>query len=192
MGGRSDHCREGVPPSRSSHDRPRVPYRPGIPKGRQPARIEGHRSASRRGWERRPRYYNGGPLAKRGGPTILRGRCTRSIRASRSRSTSSSRPSCARRSLAVATGRASAFPPSTGCAPTMASAVRPSTVRSRSAERVASARRALLTQATWDAALPEASHPRTARPVSRHWFAWPGAVVGATELEAVAARARAA
>jgi uncharacterized protein len=60
------------------------------------------------------------------------------------------------------------------------------------AERVASARRALLAQATWDAALPEASHPRTARPISRHWFAWPGAVVGATELEAVATRASAA
>jgi hypothetical protein len=60
------------------------------------------------------------------------------------------------------------------------------------AERVASARRALLAQATWDAALPEASHPRTARPISRHWFAWPGAVVGATELDAAAARSRAA
>jgi uncharacterized protein len=60
------------------------------------------------------------------------------------------------------------------------------------AERVSTAQRALLAQATWDAALPEASDPRTARPVSRHWFAWPGAVVGATELDAAAGRARAA
>jgi uncharacterized protein len=60
------------------------------------------------------------------------------------------------------------------------------------AELIASAQRALLAQATWDAALPEASHPRTARPISRHWFAWPGAVVGAAELEAASTRAPAA
>jgi hypothetical protein len=53
---------------------------------------------------------------------------------------------------------------------------------------VTSTQRALLAQATWDAALPEASDPRTARPISRHWFAWPGAVVGAAELQAAMAR----
>lgn len=37
----------------------------------------------------------------------------------------------------------------------------------------------------WDGALPEASDAETARPISRPWFAWPGAAWAALELEAL-------
>jgi uncharacterized protein len=48
---------------------------------------------------------------------------------------------------------------------------------------VATAGRALAAAALWDGALPEASDPRSGRPCSRPWFAWPGAAVGALLLD---------
>jgi uncharacterized protein len=48
---------------------------------------------------------------------------------------------------------------------------------------VAAAERALAAAALWDGALPEASDPRSGRPRSRPWFAWPGATVATLLLD---------
>jgi uncharacterized protein len=48
---------------------------------------------------------------------------------------------------------------------------------------VAAAERALAAAALWDGALPEASDPRSGRPRSRPWFAWPGAAVATLLLD---------
>lgn len=41
---------------------------------------------------------------------------------------------------------------------------------------------ALRHEAQWDGLLPEASDPRNGRPISRPWFAWPGAVAASEHL----------
>jgi uncharacterized protein len=48
---------------------------------------------------------------------------------------------------------------------------------------VAAAERELAAVALWDGALPEASDPRSGRPRSRPWFAWPGATVATLLLD---------
>jgi uncharacterized protein len=50
------------------------------------------------------------------------------------------------------------------------------------AATVAAAQGALAAAALWDGALPEASDPRSGRPRSRPWFAWPGAAAAAVLL----------
>jgi uncharacterized protein len=50
------------------------------------------------------------------------------------------------------------------------------------AAMVTAAQGALAAAALWDGALPEASDPRSGRPRSRPWFAWPGAAVAAVLL----------
>lgn len=47
---------------------------------------------------------------------------------------------------------------------------------------VADMSRRIVASSYWDGALPEASHPRTGRPISRPWFAWPGALVASMRL----------
>ncbi|MGH3112250.1 MAG: hypothetical protein ACRDOP_02145, partial [Gaiellaceae bacterium] len=47
---------------------------------------------------------------------------------------------------------------------------------------VAASEQALVREMLWDAALPEASDPRSGLPVSRPWFAWPGAATAASVL----------
>lgn len=49
----------------------------------------------------------------------------------------------------------------------------------RSAE---ASRRALRRQAQWDGLLPEASDPNDGHPISRPWFAWPGALAASAYL----------
>jgi uncharacterized protein len=53
------------------------------------------------------------------------------------------------------------------------------------ADTVAAAERSLAALALWDGALPEASDPRSGRPCSRPWFAWPGATVSTLLLDGV-------
>jgi hypothetical protein len=50
------------------------------------------------------------------------------------------------------------------------------------ADAEAAAQQALEASALWDGALPEASDPRSGRPRSRPWFAWPGATVSTVLL----------
>lgn len=51
-------------------------------------------------------------------------------------------------------------------------------------DRAAAARAmaSLEADALWDGSLPEASDPRTGRPISRSWFAWPGALAASRYL----------
>jgi uncharacterized protein len=58
------------------------------------------------------------------------------------------------------------------------------------ADAAAAAQQALEAVALWDGALPEASDPRSGRPRSRPWFAWPGAAVSAVLLDGLGATAR--
>lgn len=50
------------------------------------------------------------------------------------------------------------------------------------ARLIAEAQDRLVDAAYWDGSLPEASDPRDARPISRPWFAWPGALAASLYL----------